>query len=230
MPSAPDRLRGRCRGILPRSLAQGVRRHGARLDRAHLPEHFRRQRLGLEYRCQRLVYAAFHGAVPFHAGPGLSARHGLSDDQGGMHVLGAPAEAARGWQAGLAGRLVARTRAARGWRDVRPADHLGPVPELPGSRGHSRSRSRLPRHRAGVAGPARAEPDRPLESAAGVAGRYRQSRRQAPAHLAPVRGLSGPPDHAGHEPGVRGGGDGIAAGAVRRLGGHPVHAGIRHGR
>ena len=61
-------------------------------------------------------------------------------DQGDLPVLGGPAEGAARRHPRRAERLVARARPARRRRHARPADHLGPVPELPRVRAR-RSRS-----------------------------------------------------------------------------------------
>ena len=63
---------------------------------------------------------------------------GTAHAQGNLPVLGGPACRGRERLAGLAQRLVTRARPARGWRHVRPADDLGPVPELHGLRGRGR--------------------------------------------------------------------------------------------
>ena len=72
--------------------------------------------------------------------------------------------------------LVARTWPPRGRRDARPADHLGPLPELPRDGAGPRRGCGLPGESGRHAGAPGAEQDRQVGPAPGVAGGPRRAR------------------------------------------------------
>ena len=213
----------------PRGDEERVRPGHARLDGPHVAEHLRRQLVGVEHDRERLVRAAPLRALGVHAGPEVPREPRVPAHQGDLPVLGARAQGAARRHPRRAERLVARARPARRRRHARPADHLGPVPELPRVRRGARRRRRVPRDHRRPAVATRAEQDRKLGSAAGVADRPRRPERPAPPHVAPVRGLPGAADH-GVDARAAGRRARLAEGTLRREGGRAVHPGHGVGR
>ncbi len=165
-------------------------RQGARMDRAHVAQHLWRTRLEVESPVERLVRTAFPGALRLRRRPGLPARHGLPDGEGGLRVLDRPPQDAARWDGGRAERLVARARPDRGRGRSRPADRPGAVHVHGAHGGGSRHRPGIPRADRRAARPARRSESRPLGAVAGVDGGPRRPEGPASPYVAPFRGVS----------------------------------------